>query len=105
MLLFNQWRKDVSMNRKLGALAAILTLLASSPYPAFADPNYKGYRAHRQRAQAAREYASGLKRLSNGDYVDRDGWRYRQGFGWDNTCFHLNYLDSQFACNAGGGRR
>jgi hypothetical protein len=95
----------MSINSKLWVLTPVLMLLVASPNPAFAGPKRKVYRTHHQRSPAAREYAPSLRRLPGGDYVDRNGWRYRQGYGWDNTCFHLDYLDSQFACNAGGGRR
>jgi hypothetical protein len=47
-----------------------------------------------------------LRRIVGGDYADSEGWRYRPGYSWDNTCFkNLNYLDSQFACGTGGGKR
>jgi hypothetical protein len=95
----------MSINNKLGALAAMLILIPSSLYPAFGDTKHKRYRTHAQRAHVAREAAPSLRRIVGGDYVDREGWRYRPGSGWDNTCFHLDYLDSQFACNGGSGRR
>jgi len=32
--------------------------------------------------------------------VDRGGWRLRSNaIGWDNTCFDLGYLPSEFACD------
>jgi hypothetical protein len=51
-------------------------------------------------------YGSAIRgRSPNGDPIDRDGWRYRNG-SWDNTCFRtLDYLDSMTACSGGGGGR
>jgi hypothetical protein len=81
-------------------------LLAAPLNPAFAGAKHKGYRTHHQRLHAAQQNSPSLRRIVGGDYVDREGWRYRPGFGWDNTCFrNLDYLDSQFACDTGGGRR
>jgi hypothetical protein len=44
----------------------------------------------------------GQRRMADGDLVDRNGWRLRDG-QWDNTCFNLGYLSSQFACAQNGG--
>ncbi len=30
------------------------------------------------------------------------GWRYRNNYGWDNTCFNLPWLPSEFACSSHG---
>ncbi len=41
---------------------------------------------------------------AGGTLVDCHGWRKRDNvIGWDNTCFNLNYLPSQFACSSSGG--
>jgi hypothetical protein len=47
---------------------------------------------------------SGVRRSADGDLIDRNGWRLRNG-QWDNTCFNLGYLSSQSACGnySGGG--
>jgi hypothetical protein len=37
-----------------------------------------------------------------GELVDKAGWRLREG-GWDNTCFSMPWLPSQYACSAKGG--
>jgi hypothetical protein len=95
----------VSINNGLWIFTAVLMLLASAFHPAFAGAKHKGYRAHHRRLPAAEQYSSSMRRIVGGDYVDGEGWRYRPGLGWDNTCFHLDYLASQFACDSGGGRR
>jgi hypothetical protein len=101
-----RWRKHMSINNGLRIFAAVLILLASSLYPAFAGAKRKGYRTHLPRVDAARQYSPSLRRIVGGDYVDSEGWRYRPGYGWDNTCFkNLDYLDSQFACGTGGSKR
>ncbi len=43
-----------------------------------------------------------LRASPDGDLVDEHGWRLRNGT-WDNTCFNLIYLPSQFACSSNGG--
>ena len=44
-----------------------------------------------------------FRRSIDGDRIDRDGWRLRDG-NWDNTCFRtLDYLSSMSACSGGGG--
>jgi len=36
-----------------------------------------------------------------GELVDCRGWRFRDNaIGWDNSCFCLDYLPSQFACSS-----
>jgi hypothetical protein len=90
------------LDNKLVVLAAVLTPLAACLQPAFAGAKHKGYRGYYyQQPRATREYAPSLRRIVGGDYVDREGWRYRPGFGWDNSCFRLNYLASQYACDGG----
>ncbi len=45
-----------------------------------------------------------LHRTAGGTIVDCHGWRKRDNLiGWDNTCFNLDYLPSQYACSAHGG--
>jgi hypothetical protein len=44
-----------------------------------------------------------IRRTAEGEIVDCQGWRLRPG-GWDNSCFNLDYLPSQFACSTGGVR-
>jgi len=38
-----------------------------------------------------------------GDIVYSNGWRYRQGYGWDHSCHNLPWLPSMFACSVNGG--
>jgi len=96
----------MSINNGLRVFSAVLMLLASSFYSASAGAKHRGHRLHHQRLHAAKQYSPSLRRIVGGDYVDAEGWRYRPGFGWDNTCFrNLDYLDSQFACDTGGGKR
>lgn len=44
-----------------------------------------------------------VHRVAGGDLADCHGWRLHNGT-WDNTCFNLDYLPSQFACSSRGGR-
>lgn len=84
------------MNMKLFAAGAALAILAiPMAHSVNAQPRRPAYRHY--------GYAPGrsypLRRLPGGDLVDRNGWRYRPGLGWDNTCFNLDYLPSQYACS------
>jgi hypothetical protein len=43
-----------------------------------------------------------VPRTIDGKLVDRDGWRLRSG-GWDNNCFNIPWLTSQYACPTNNG--
>ncbi len=43
-----------------------------------------------------------LHRTLQGVLVDCHGWRWRDTVGWDNTCFYLDYLPSQYTCSVLG---
>jgi hypothetical protein len=60
-------------------------------------------KAHRARVVKSQDHCP-LRRTVDGDLVDCHGWRLRSS-GWDNSCFNLDYLPSQFACSSRGGRR
>lgn len=46
-------------------------------------------------------YVCPVHRNAFGDLIDCRGWRFRKtAYGWDNGCFYLDYLPSQFACGA-----
>ncbi|MGO9985745.1 MAG: hypothetical protein ACLPIX_16245 [Rhodomicrobium sp.] len=45
-----------------------------------------------------------VHRNGEGELIDCRGWRLRSNaIGWDNTCFHLDYLPSMYACGSTGG--
>ena len=89
--------------RKLAVLIAMFAMLAA---PAAA-------RTHAGRASAhtgvyrhpclAMPCRCPLHRTAEGELVDCQGWRLRDS-GWDNSCFDLDYLPSQFACSSGNGQ-
>ncbi len=81
-----------------GAILATIALPLSPPQSAEARPKAH----HRYYAQ----HYSGcpLHRAIDGSLVDCHGWRLGSGIGWDNTCFNLDYLPSQFACSSKGRR-
>jgi len=90
-------------NRALAAVIACSSMIAVQAAAAnSAERTRAHYRAH------PRQYVripSGcpIRRTAEGEIVDCQGWRLRPG-GWDNSCFDLDYLPSQFACSSGGGR-
>ncbi len=45
-----------------------------------------------------------VHRAVDGTPVDCHGWRYRDNYGWDNTCFNLDYMPTMYACSAHGAR-
>jgi hypothetical protein len=90
---------------KLPIFIAILAMLVLPLFATYADARHQThYRYHRQHA-APKHYYPSTRLSPDGDIIDRNGWRYRPGYGWDNTCFNINYLPSSIACGAGGGRK
>lgn len=85
---------------KLIAFAACLALAAAPLAEAAAETSPKAH--HRYRAK--KPVRCPVHRSVDGDLVDCHGWRLRSG-GWDNSCFNLDYLPSQYACGSRGGRR
>jgi hypothetical protein len=85
------WKGAVSV-AVLAILAIPLAGAAANPQPK------KHYRRHFATACP-------LHRTAEGELVDCRGWRLRDNAtGWDNSCFNLDYLPSQFACGARGRR-
>ncbi|HZV22003.1 MAG TPA: hypothetical protein VE986_10715 [Hyphomicrobiales bacterium] len=82
---------------KLLAVTASFAVLSATAFtsPANAVKPYHRYHRH----YIAKPYYNTLRPVAGGDYADRSGWRYRPGIGWDNTCFNLDYLPSQYACS------
>ncbi len=84
------------MNRKtLVALTAAFAVLASSLPADAAQKRSAHYRRYAQRTYV-RPAPFGL----TPNYTQN--WRWRDNYGWDNTCFNLPYLSSEFACSSHG---
>jgi hypothetical protein len=94
----------MSINNKLLIFAAAAAVLAVLPLTVSVDAKPKRYDRHYARKHYDPPAYPLERRAVDGSLVDRQGWRLRPGYGWDNTCFNLDYLASQFACT-GGGRR
>jgi hypothetical protein len=78
--------------RKLIGLSAIVLILSASG----AGAQYRAIALHHRTPQPG--YA---ERFTEGRPVGAGGWRLRSNArGWDNTCFDLTYLPSEFACSA-----
>lgn len=91
----------MTSNRMLIAVAASFAMFAVSAGETAAVAKSKTKTYHRYAAQ--RQAGCPLHRAVDGDLVDCHGWRLRDNaIGWDNSCFNLDYLPSQFACS---GRR
>lgn len=88
---------------KIHKLTAVIAACTLFVVPAAADSMAKKHHRLVHRHQAARLAGCPVHRTAEGELVDCRGWRYRGGtIGWDNTCFHLDYLPSEFACSANG---
>jgi hypothetical protein len=91
------------MNRKLMALTFGIAALLVAPMFAEAAARSKTYHRPHNRDPMQRAAGCPVRQLADGSLVDCRGWRKWTGsIGWDNTCFNLDYLPSQFACS---GRR
>ena len=95
-------------SRKSILAAVCLGLLSAPMFGTAAEAKHKAHHrrhihllAHRQIYLVAHRHSAGhYQRVTfEGEIVDRAGWRFRSA-GWDNSCFNLPYLPSQFACSA-----
>ncbi len=89
-------------NRKLAALAILFAMLAvpaaAGTYAGRSRAHFRVYRS----PYPALPLRCPLHRTLEGELADCQGWRQRGGLiGWDNTCFRLDYLPSEFACSGG----
>jgi len=76
---------------------ALLLLSLTAVAPADAKPVRHHQPVYRQ--FFGRNYCP-LHRAIDGTLVDCHGVRYRDNYGWDYSCFRLDYLPSQTACSA-----
>jgi hypothetical protein len=85
---------------KIVGLLAALALIATPFSQASAEGRTKAHHRHSLKKQGG----CPTHRTAEGELVDCRGWRLRPGIGWDNSCFNLDYLPSQYACSSRGGR-
>ena len=87
---------------KIACGIAVVALFAANfsgtTSEANAKPRHRQY-VHKRLGHLPNPNSSGLRRSADGDLIDRNGWRLRNG-QWDNTCFNLPYLASQTACGS-----
>jgi hypothetical protein len=83
------------------ACCAIFAPVALSVSEAIAGTN----RAHHRPLysdQMQRSAGCPVRQIADGSLVDCHGWRKWSGYiGWDNSCFNLDYLPSEYACSSG----
>jgi hypothetical protein len=84
--------------RTVRALAILPVIAAMLAAPILGEAQAKN-KWHRH-GVVKRQNHCPLRRSVDGDLVDCQGWRLRSS-GWDNSCFNLDYLPSQFACSKG----
>ena len=90
---------------KLAALITCCAMLAAPTAQSAAETRKRGGQVyHRTHYPHHLQRQSGcpVHRNSFGELMDCHGWRLGS-MGWDNTCFNLGYLPSQFACTPSGG--
>ncbi len=96
----------MSAKSKLVVLAAALMLISASDISAFAERTAKKHHRHSARwsdQRPAQPRGCPVRQLADGSLVDCRGWRKWNGaIGWDNSCFHLDYLPSADACSPTG---
>jgi hypothetical protein len=83
----------------LAAIAVGFVLLAASIN---ASAENRKTRAHHRHHHATKPSGCPIYKNAEGDLIDCRGWRKRVNGGWDNTCFNLPYLSSQYACTLFG---
>ena len=91
----------MSIRKNFVGLNAALALIAGPVSQATAEDGAKTHHRH----FAKRSLDCPVHRTADGELADCQGWRLRPGIGWDNSCFNLDYLPSQFACSGKGHRR
>jgi hypothetical protein len=90
----------MSIGRKLLVVVAGVAMFSAPSFGAEAKQH------HRHSVHKFHKFSQPrpmYRRSVDGDLVDNNGWRLRDGT-WDNTCFNLDYLPSEFACSARGRR-
>ena len=93
----------MTATRKLVTLAIAGFAMLAVPMWAAAETGTAPH--HRHFSKKAR-VGCPVHQIADGSLVDCQGWRKWSGsVGWDNTCFNLDYMPSQFACSGRGGRR
>jgi hypothetical protein len=92
---------------KLAVFASALLMLAAPLFGAAAEAKTRTKAHHRHFASGPLvdgPFQPSVRRSIDGDPIDSEGWRFRNG-QWDSTCFRtLDYLSSGAACSGGGGR-
>jgi hypothetical protein len=83
---------------KLAVFSSALIILAAPLFGAAADAKTKTKtRTHYQQFVNGPIQTS-VRRTVNGDLIDRDGWRFKNG-EWTSDCFRtLDYLGTDTAC-------
>ena len=87
----------MTINIRLAAVVACCAIVATPAFAYTSKDRYASYRPH----YWSHSYGGSVHRNAAGDLISSDGWRLRSNAkGWDNTCFNLDYLPSEFACSA-----
>ncbi len=90
----------MSISNRLAVLTASAAIITAQLLGHAAEAKPKTHHQH----FATRSVSCPVRRTAEGELVDCHGWRLRPGItGWDNTCFNLDYLPSQYACSSNGG--
>jgi hypothetical protein len=88
--------------KNLLTLAVLLSAIGTAS-PLLAESRSNDYggqvnEPYNPQSSANKARSCPVRRLAGGDLVDCHGWRLSSD-GWDNSCFNLDHLSSQFACS------
>jgi hypothetical protein len=94
----------MNISNRLSAFTAAFAVLSALSIGVVAEAKPKFKPHHRHFVNESR--GCPVHQIADGSLVDCQGWRKWSGsIGWDNTCFNLDYLPSEFACSSKGSRR
>ena len=92
----------MSCSNWLVAIAAGFAMLAAPLFGSAGETRTKAHHRHHSLNEAR---GCPVRQIADGSLVDCRGWRKWSGsIGWDNSCFNLDYLPSEFACSSRGRR-
>ena len=83
---------------KLAVFSSALIILAAPLFGAAADAKTKTKTRTHFHQFVDGPLQPSVRRTANGDLIDRDGWRLKNG-EWTSDCFRtLDYMPTDFAC-------
>jgi|HubBroStandDraft_6_1064221.scaffolds.fasta_scaffold2510124_1 hypothetical protein len=83
---------------KLVVFSSALIILAAPLFGATADAKTKTKTGRHYQQFVNGPLQPSVRRTANGELIDKDGWRFKNG-QWTSDCFRtLDYMPTDFAC-------